>query len=147
MAKPLYPNLTFPSGGPHALEVNLSPWPSPSIYVIHSSTLLSFPSFSSSILSSTTPRSILDLFLSNLPHIPRRASKMKVKCTYQDCFKHFNSKDAMIAHKTKDPAHSYCKSCDVDCEDDMHLFIHQLGTLAHSESLCSSRSVRMLMMS
>ncbi|KAI1623418.1 hypothetical protein EDD37DRAFT_694797 [Exophiala viscosa] len=56
---------------------------------------------------------------------------MKIKCTYKDCFKHFNSQDAMIAHKTKDPVHSYCKLCDVDCEDDMHLFIHQLGTPAH----------------
>ncbi|KIW60663.1 hypothetical protein PV05_00864 [Exophiala xenobiotica] len=57
---------------------------------------------------------------------------MKVKCTYEDCFKHFSTQRAMITHKEKDPDHSYCKLCDVDCEDDMHLFIHQLGTPAHS---------------
>ncbi|EXJ94427.1 hypothetical protein A1O1_02822 [Capronia coronata CBS 617.96] len=56
---------------------------------------------------------------------------MKIKCTYEDCFRHFSSREAMIAHKTKDPNHSYCALCDVDCGDDMLLFIHQLGTSAH----------------
>jgi hypothetical protein len=58
---------------------------------------------------------------------------MKVKCTYENCFKHFSSTDAMIAHKKKDPNHSYCERCDVDCEDDMLYFIHQLGSSAHSK--------------
>ncbi|KEF52900.1 uncharacterized protein A1O9_10806 [Exophiala aquamarina CBS 119918] len=57
---------------------------------------------------------------------------MKVKCTYKDCFKHFSSRDAMISHKKKDPDHSYCDRCDVDCEDDMLYFIHQLGSPAHN---------------
>lgn len=60
---------------------------------------------------------------------------MKIKCTYPDCFKHFVSKEAMITHKKKDTDHSYCARCDVDCEDDMLYFIHQLGSPAHSESI------------
>lgn len=40
----------------------------------------------------------------------------------------------MITHKKKDPTHSYCARCDVDCADDMLLFIHQLGSSAHSKS-------------
>ncbi|EXJ84839.1 hypothetical protein A1O3_05513 [Capronia epimyces CBS 606.96] len=56
---------------------------------------------------------------------------MKIKCTYENCFKHFSSKEAMISHKRKDPNHSYCALCDVDCDDDMLLFIHQLGSSAH----------------
>ncbi|KIY01656.1 uncharacterized protein Z520_01792 [Fonsecaea multimorphosa CBS 102226] len=56
---------------------------------------------------------------------------MKIKCTYEDCFKHFDTHQAMILHKVKDPEHSYCKLCDVDCADDMFLFIHQLGSPAH----------------
>ncbi|KAL2444116.1 hypothetical protein ABEF95_015042 [Exophiala dermatitidis] len=56
---------------------------------------------------------------------------MKIKCTYADCFRHFSSREAMITHKIKDPDHSYCEKCDVDCEDDMLLFIHQLGSAAH----------------
>ncbi|KIW21113.1 hypothetical protein PV08_01693 [Exophiala spinifera] len=56
---------------------------------------------------------------------------MKIKCTYEDCFRHFDSHAAMITHKVKDIKHSYCKVCDLDFQDDMHLFIHQLGTPAH----------------
>lgn len=62
---------------------------------------------------------------------------MKVKCSYESCFKHFSSTEAMIAHKKKDPDHSYCDRCDVDCEDDMHFFIHQLGSPAHSKCCLS----------
>ncbi|OAL40342.1 hypothetical protein AYO20_00078 [Fonsecaea nubica] len=56
---------------------------------------------------------------------------MKIKCTFEDCFKHFDSRQAMLRHKEKDPRHSYCKLCDVDCANDMFLFIHQLGSPAH----------------
>ncbi|KIW34231.1 uncharacterized protein PV07_01024 [Cladophialophora immunda] len=56
---------------------------------------------------------------------------MKIKCTYEDCFKQFDSRQAMVRHKEKDPGHSYCKLCDVDCANDMFLFIHQLGSPAH----------------
>lgn len=66
---------------------------------------------------------------------------MTIKCTYEKCFRHFNSKQSMIEHKTKDPAHSYCKRCDVDCEDDMHLFIHQLGSSDHSKLLVALDTV------
>lgn len=41
----------------------------------------------------------------------------------------------MIAHKINDPHHSYCKCCDEDFEDDMGLFIHQLGSSNHSNPL------------
>ncbi|KAK5049068.1 hypothetical protein LTR84_005491 [Exophiala bonariae] len=57
---------------------------------------------------------------------------MKIKCTYANCFKHFDTKKAMIAHKKRDPDHSYCERCDVDCDDDMLYFIHQLGSQAHN---------------
>jgi hypothetical protein len=57
----------------------------------------------------------------------------KVKCTYEDCFKHFDNQQSMIRHKVKDPNHSYCKTCDVDCADDMYFFIHQLASPNHSE--------------
>ncbi|KAJ9639164.1 hypothetical protein H2204_004073 [Knufia peltigerae] len=56
---------------------------------------------------------------------------MKIKCTYEDCFRHFESQSSMITHKIKDIKHCYCKLCDLDFPDDMHLFIHQLGTPAH----------------
>jgi hypothetical protein len=57
----------------------------------------------------------------------------KVKCTYEDCHRHFADEKAMIRHKMSDPNHSYCKLCNVDCEDDMYLFIHQLASPQHSE--------------
>ena len=57
----------------------------------------------------------------------------KIKCTYRDCFKHFDTKEKMIRHKVKEPDHSYCKVCDVDCENDMLYFIHQLASPAHSK--------------
>ncbi|EXJ55499.1 hypothetical protein A1O7_08426 [Cladophialophora yegresii CBS 114405] len=55
----------------------------------------------------------------------------KIKCTYEDCFRHFDDQQSMIRHKVKDPAHSYCKICDVDCADDMYFFIHQLASPNH----------------
>ncbi|OAP65758.1 hypothetical protein AYL99_01730 [Fonsecaea erecta] len=56
---------------------------------------------------------------------------MKIKCTYEECPKRFDTHQAMIRHKERDPNHSYCKRCDIDCQDDMFLFIHQLGSPAH----------------
>ncbi|KAJ9613211.1 hypothetical protein H2200_003153 [Cladophialophora chaetospira] len=56
---------------------------------------------------------------------------VKIKCTYEDCFKHFNDEQAMIRHKIKEPNHAYCKICNVDCKDDMLFFIHQLGSSNH----------------
>ena len=59
---------------------------------------------------------------------------MKTKCTYPECFKHFETEDAMIKHKKKDPDHAYCKKCKLDCADDMFLLIHQIESPKHSRS-------------
>ena len=58
---------------------------------------------------------------------------MKVKCTYPSCYKHFDSEAAMIKHKKKDSEHAYCGKCDVDCDDDMQLMIHQIESSKHSK--------------
>lgn len=64
---------------------------------------------------------------------------MKIKCTYENCFKHFATYEAMLAHKKKDPKHHYCAQCDVDCDDDLAFFIHQLGSSNHSGFLVGSK--------
>lgn len=55
----------------------------------------------------------------------------KIKCTYEDCFKHFKTELAMKKHKEKDPDHFYCKRCNVDCEDDTEFLIHQIISPKH----------------
>ena len=57
----------------------------------------------------------------------------KIKCSYEDCYRTFKSQELMIQHKIKEPAHEYCKRCDVDCEDDMEYLIHQMNNSKHSE--------------
>ena len=60
---------------------------------------------------------------------------MAIKCTYKDCPEEFSTWKEMISHKKRDVDHSYCDLCDVDCEDDLIFFIHQLGSPLHSELL------------
>lgn len=60
---------------------------------------------------------------------------MKIKCSYESCYQHFDSHDAMIKHKKKDPEHAYCRKCDIDCSDDMQLMIHQIESPKHSKLL------------
>ena len=58
---------------------------------------------------------------------------MAINCTYDDCPKTFKTGDAMVKHKVKDPVHSYCKKCDVDCKDDLEYLIHQIESSNHGE--------------
>src|SRR4051812_22309192 len=37
-----------------------------------------------------------------------------VRCTYEDCPVIFRSEKAMKKHKLNDPAHDYCRKCDLD---------------------------------
>lgn len=55
----------------------------------------------------------------------------KFRCTYDDSYRTFKTKESMIKHKIKDPDHFYCKRCDVDCEDDMSFLIHQIESSKH----------------
>ena len=59
----------------------------------------------------------------------------KIKCSYEDCFRHFPSQEAMRKHKIKEPSHEYCKRCDIDCEDNMEYLIHQIMSQKHSEQV------------
>ena len=45
------------------------------------------------------------------------SDKLNVQCTYEDCSKWFETEKLMKKHKKDDPAHAYCKRCDVDCLD------------------------------
>jgi hypothetical protein len=64
----------------------------------------------------------------NLTFLDNNNVKMsnKIKCSYEDCFRHFKSEEAMRKHKEKDPDHFYCKRCDFDAEDDVSYLIHQI---------------------
>lgn len=66
----------------------------------------------------------------------------KIKCSYDDCHKHFKSYESMIEHKIKEPTHEYCKRCDVDCEDDIAYLIHQMNNPKHSEYRSRGSSTR-----
>ncbi|KAK5167591.1 uncharacterized protein LTR77_007290 [Saxophila tyrrhenica] len=55
--------------------------------------------------------------------------KLKVKCTYDDCMKHFETEKLMKKHKKDDPEHCYCKRCDVDCIDWEDLTLHKVKAM------------------
>ncbi|RVX66962.1 hypothetical protein B0A52_09086 [Exophiala mesophila] len=56
---------------------------------------------------------------------------MSVPCTFKSCPQTFKTEKQMKTHKIYGPQHSYCKCCDEDFEDDLGLFIHQLGSSNH----------------
>lgn len=53
-----------------------------------------------------------------------------VECTYSDCGKHFAMEKEMKKHKVVDPAHDYCKKCDVDCADWEALVQHKIDAMS-----------------
>ena len=69
---------------------------------------------------------------------------MATKCSFENCYKHFESRVSMIKHKMKDPMHSYCKKCDHDAKDDTELLIHQITSPRHSESTGERRDAFIL---
>lgn len=71
---------------------------------------------------------------------PAQAS-LRLKCTYQDCFRYFSSEKDMKTHKRKEPSHEYCHKCDVDCEDDSDLLIHMIESGKHSKFLTLTSSI------
>lgn len=60
----------------------------------------------------------------------------KIECTYENCYRRFDSVESMKKHKAKDPAHCdfYCNKCDEDCNDDTEYLIHQIISPKHSRS-------------
>lgn len=54
----------------------------------------------------------------------------KVKCTYPDCVRSFDTVKEMKGHKLSDPDHNYCKKCDVDCGDWDDFTQHKVNAMA-----------------
>lgn len=52
-----------------------------------------------------------------------------VPCTYPDCARSFDTLKKMKQHKVEDPAHFYCKKCDVDCESWVALTQHKVDSM------------------
>lgn len=55
-----------------------------------------------------------------VPNMDEPADNTKTlpfECTMSECIMRFGTVKEMKLHKTRDPAHFYCKRCDVDCVD------------------------------
>lgn len=63
-------------------------------------------------------------------HQESTGSLPKIKCTYANCQKRFDTIKEMKRHKTNAPEHDYCKKCDVDCEDWDALVQHKVDAMA-----------------
>ncbi|KAK4539967.1 hypothetical protein LTR36_009937 [Oleoguttula mirabilis] len=54
----------------------------------------------------------------------------KIKCTYGDCNKRFNSEKEMKGHKLSEPEHNFCKKCNVDCTSWEDLTQHKVSMMS-----------------
>nr|POF14090.1 hypothetical protein CFP56_03114 [Quercus suber] len=53
-----------------------------------------------------------------------------VKCTYPQCHQHFATEKDMKKHKQDNPEHSYCRKCNMDCEDWEALLQHKIDAMS-----------------
>jgi len=59
-----------------------------------------------------------------------------IKCSYEDCYQSFDTKEEMIRHKKYSEEHEYCSKCDLDCEDLDAYVLHKITAPLQHKKAC-----------